>query len=112
LVLDRGRGAEALFNYYELVLVGRAPLRCAVVDFIGVVEEAEDSLPLFISSCLAYLRTRPFDVALTLGPPVTPAPALFKGGFLPLPAAQSMIFLPVTTSSLRPSQRSLLVHWR
>lgn len=113
LILDRGNGAEALFNVSNLTLIGRQPLRCAVVDFIGALETAEPLLPAFLRACLDRLRAEgTTDAALTLGPPVHDGTMLRRGGFLPLPPAQALIHLPVAPGARFSATGRLLVHWR
>lgn len=114
LVLDAGSGAEALFNCYPLTLVGRMPLRCAIVDFFGAAPGTEHRLPAFLRACLDWLRREGFDAALTLGPPVHGATTLLRGGFVPLPPAQqdALIFLPVAPGVSFPPVRCLHLHWR
>jgi GNAT superfamily N-acetyltransferase len=111
LLLDRGSGVEALINYYTLDMVGRQPVRCAIVDFIRS-RQGQGECSGFVRHCLEVMASEGHDVALTLGPPAHPSIMLVAGGFLPLLPMQSPIFLPVTPGTTFPGGRRLQIHWR
>jgi GNAT superfamily N-acetyltransferase len=111
LLFDRGGGAEALVNYYTLDMVGKTPVRCAVVDFIRIGHLSRRESSAFLRHCLNAMAAEGHDVALILGPPAHPASLLLAGGFLPLPPMQSPIFLPVVQTCF-PGGHRLRIHWR
>jgi GNAT superfamily N-acetyltransferase len=112
LVLDRGQGVEAFVNYSTLELVGRAPVRCAIIDFVAHRPGSAEPFVAFVRACAGWLGQEGHDLALILGPPVHSGVTLLQAGFLPLPPMQSLIFLPVDPAARMPRARRMHLHWR
>ncbi|MDX0001598.1 hypothetical protein GOC35_10070 [Sinorhizobium meliloti] len=111
-VLVGSGGVEGFAAVSRLNLTCRGTVRCAVLDFFSVRAAAQERAVNFLRTCLASLAPD-FDAVLALGPPVHEATLLRRGGLLPMPPSQAMIFLPIDKDTLPPSPKSrILVHWR
>lgn len=111
LVLIEDGAVAGFVAVSRLDVIGRARLRCAVLDFLVVGAGARSRAVAFLRSCLSDLALD-FDAALTLGPPVHDAAILWRAGMIPLPPSQAMIHLPVDPHAAPLPPGRLRVHWR
>jgi GNAT superfamily N-acetyltransferase len=112
LVMEDGGAVRGFINYYRLDCRGRGTLAAALIDLVVVDQLTTRSAVRLLRAALAQMADEGIQMALALRTPAWSTSALWRTGFVPLPADTYLLYLRTAQTFSLSGIRSLHVQFR
>jgi len=98
LVLDRGRGVEAVATFQVLAMEDRTPLQVGMIDHLLAPPDS-DEMSTLVNEVLWRLRAAGACLALLPRAPDLKYPRLLRSRFFPYPESFEMVYMQLTNQA-------------